>query len=113
MAGLAHGPKPVEESIAQAQAAAARAAALLASKIIYTSAVVAYTHAAYCTGCGACADICPFGAATLDAKTGRAQINAAQCKGCGLCVASCRSGALNLKGSDQAQTFAMIEEALA
>jgi heterodisulfide reductase subunit A len=113
MAGLAHGPKPVEESIAQAQAAAARAATLLASKIIYTSAVVAYTYAAYCTGCGACVDICPFGAATLDAKTGRAQINAAQCKGCGLCVASCRSGALNLKGFDQTQTFAMIEEALA
>jgi heterodisulfide reductase subunit A len=113
MAGLAHGPKPVEESIAQAQAAAARAAALLASKVIYTSAVVAYTHTAYCTGCGACVEICPFGAATLDAKTGRAQINAAQCKGCGLCVASCRSGALNLKGFDQTQTFAMIEEALA
>jgi heterodisulfide reductase subunit A-like polyferredoxin len=113
MAGLAHGPKPVEESVAQAQAAAARAAALLASKTIYTSAVVAYTHEAFCTGCGVCVDVCPFGAASFDAETGRALINPAQCKGCGLCVASCRSGALNLKGFDQTQTFAMIEEALA
>jgi heterodisulfide reductase subunit A-like polyferredoxin len=113
MAGLAHDPKPVEESIAQAQAAAARATALLASKTIYTSAVVAYGHDAYCTGCGVCVEVCPFGAANLDAKTGKAQINPAQCKGCGLCVASCRSGALNLNGFDQAQTFAMIEEAMA
>jgi heterodisulfide reductase subunit A len=113
MAGLAHGPKPVEESVAQAQAAAARAAVLLASKTIFTSAVVAYTYDALCTGCGVCVDVCPFGAASFDANTGKALINPAQCKGCGLCVASCRSGALNLKGFDQTQTFAMIEEALA
>jgi heterodisulfide reductase subunit A len=113
MAGLAHGPKPLEESIAQAQAAAARAICLLAAKTIYTSAVVAYSEAAFCSGCGVCVEICPFGAASLDGKTGKAQINPAQCKGCGLCVASCRSGALNLQGFDQAQTFAMIGEALA
>jgi len=113
MAGLAHGPKPVEESIAQGQAAAARSVSLLAAKTIYTSAVVAYTRSAYCSECGVCVEICPFGAASIDNKTGKAQINPAQCKGCGLCVASCRSGALNLKGFDQAQTFAMIDEALA
>ncbi len=113
MAGLAHGPKPVEESIAQAQAAAARAVSVLASEAIYASGVVAYSNPAYCSSCGVCTEICPFGAASLDAKTGTAQINPAQCKGCGLCVASCRSGALNLKGFDQAQTFAMIDEALA
>jgi heterodisulfide reductase subunit A-like polyferredoxin len=112
MAGLAHGPKPLEESIAQAQAAAARAAALLAAKTVYTSAVVAFTYPQYCTGCGVCVEICPFGATGFDAETGKALVNPAQCKGCGLCVASCRSGALNLKGFDQAQTFAMIDEAL-
>jgi heterodisulfide reductase subunit A len=112
MAGLAHGPKPVEESIAQAQAAAARATALLAAKTVFTSAVVAYTYPQHCTGCGVCMEICPFGATSIDEETGMAQINPAQCKGCGLCVASCRSGALNLKGFDQAQTFAMIDEAL-
>ncbi|NVM57591.1 MAG: CoB--CoM heterodisulfide reductase iron-sulfur subunit A family protein, partial [Desulfobacterales bacterium] len=113
MAGLAHGPKPVEETIAQAQAAAAKAVCLLAAKTISMSAEVAYSNSAYCSGCGVCEEICPFGAASIDADTGKAHINPAQCKGCGLCVASCRSGALNLKGFDQAQTFAMIEEALA
>jgi heterodisulfide reductase subunit A-like polyferredoxin len=113
MAGLAHSPKPLEEIIAQAQAAAARAVSLLASKTIHMSALVACINAASCSGCGVCAEICPFGAASLDAETGNVEINPAQCKGCGLCVASCRSGAMNLKGFDQAQTFAMIEEALA
>jgi heterodisulfide reductase subunit A len=113
MAGLAHGPKPVEEIIAQAQAAAARAVSLLAAKTVHMSAEVAYSSPAYCSGCGVCAAICPFGAPSLDEETGRADINPAQCKGCGLCVASCRSGALNLKGFDQAQTFAVIEQALA
>jgi heterodisulfide reductase subunit A len=113
MAGLAHGPKPVDEIMAQAQAAATRAVSLLSTKTIQMSAQVAFSNAALCSGCGVCAAICPFGAARLDEETGLAEINPAQCKGCGLCVASCRSGALNLKGFDQAQTFAMIEEALA
>ncbi len=113
MAGLAHGPKPLEEIIAQAQAAAARSVSLLASRTVYMSAVVACSNAAFCSGCGVCAEVCPFGAASLDPETGKAQINPAQCKGCGLCVASCRSEAMNLRGFDQAQTFAMIEEALA
>jgi len=113
MAGLAHGPKPLSEIMAQAQAAVTRAVSLLATKTIQMSAQVAYSDPAYCSSCGVCVAICPFGAPGMDEKTGKAVINAAQCKGCGLCVASCRSGAINLRGFDQAQTFAMIEEALA
>jgi heterodisulfide reductase subunit A len=113
MAGLAHGPKPVDEIIAQAQAAATRAVSLLSTKTIQMGAQVAFSNPAYCSGCGVCAAICPFGAPSLNEETGKAEVNPAQCKGCGLCVASCRSGALNLKGFDQAQTFAMIDQALA
>jgi heterodisulfide reductase subunit A len=32
------------------------------------------------------------------------------CKGCGLCVASCRSGAMTLRGFEERQIMAMIEE---
>jgi heterodisulfide reductase subunit A len=113
MAGLAHGPKPVDEIIAQAQAAVARAVSLLSTKTIQMSAQVAYCSPDTCSGCGVCVAICPFGAPSLDEESGKAVVNPAQCKGCGLCVASCRSGALNLKGFDQAQTFAMIGQALA
>ena len=38
-----------------------------------------------------------------------AEINPALCKGCGLCVASCRSGAIRLRGFDDAQIYAMID----
>ncbi|MBW1945841.1 MAG: 4Fe-4S binding protein, partial [Deltaproteobacteria bacterium] len=41
---------------------------------------------------------------------GKAEINPVLCKGCGLCVSSCRSGALNLKGFEEGQIMAMINE---
>ena len=39
-----------------------------------------------CTGCGLCAENCPFGA--IDMQGGRPELNAA-CKVCGLCVKAC------------------------
>jgi heterodisulfide reductase subunit A-like polyferredoxin len=53
--------------------------------------------------------ICPFGAPNFNER-GLSEINQALCKGCGLCVASCRSGAIDLKGFEDKQIFAMIEE---
>lgn len=111
LCGLAHYPKPIEESIAQAQAAVARAVTLLAGLKIQVSGTVAQTSAGMCSQCGICVAICPYSAPGWNEKTAKAEINPALCKGCGLCVASCRSGAINLKGFDQAQIFAMIEAA--
>ncbi len=111
LAGLAHYPKPIEESIAQAQAAVARAVTLLAGLKIQVSGTVAQTNPDWCSQCGMCIAICPYSAPGWNERTGKAEINPALCKGCGLCVASCRSGAINLKGFDQGQIFAMIEAA--
>ncbi len=110
--GLAHSPKPVDESIAQARAAAARAASLLASSRIPVSGTVARINPALCSMCGVCASICPFSAPAPDENTGKMAIQATLCKGCGLCAASCRSGAIGLKGFDTSQIFAMIEQAV-
>ena len=109
--GLAHYPKPVDESIAQAQAAVARAITLLSGLQIEVSGTVAQTNAAICSRCGVCVSICPYSAPGWNEKTNKAEINPALCKGCGLCVASCRSGAITLKGFDQNQIFAMIDAA--
>jgi heterodisulfide reductase subunit A-like polyferredoxin len=109
MCGLAHYPKPIDEIIAQAQAAASRAATILAKRTIHFAGTVAYTSAAYCSACGTCVNICPYSASGFNDKTGKAEINPALCKGCGLCVASCRSGAIRLYGFDDAQIFSMIE----
>jgi heterodisulfide reductase subunit A len=107
--GLAHSPKPIDESIAQAQAAAARAITILTSKTRTVSGTVSVVNPSLCSGCGVCVSICPYGAAKLNEKTGTAEIQSTLCKGCGLCVASCRSGAIHQKGFETEQIMAMIE----
>ncbi|MDL2286506.1 FAD-dependent oxidoreductase [Desulfococcaceae bacterium OttesenSCG-928-F15] len=114
LAGLAHYPKPIDEAIAQAQAAAARATGLLARKTINTSGTVAYVNTAFCSSCGVCVAVCPYNAPGIipeGPRAGKAEINPVLCKGCGACVSSCRSGALNLKGFEEAQILAMIDAA--
>ncbi len=111
--GLAHAPKPVDESIAQAQAAAARAVTLLAKETIHVSGTVAGVNPVSCSSCGVCIEICPYSAPSFVEEgpfAGKADINPVLCKGCGLCVASCRSGAINLKGFGTDQIMAMINE---
>ena len=111
LCGTAHYPKPIDESIAQGQAAASRAVALLARKTIFTSGTIAETDPMLCSECGVCVSVCPYSAPAFTEEgpfAGRAQINPVLCKGCGLCVASCRSGAIHLKGFDNDQIFAQI-----
>ena len=111
LCGLAHYPKPIDESIAQGQAAASRALTLLARKKIFTSGTVAEVDPRMCSQCGVCVSVCPYSAPAWTEKgpfAGKAQVNAVLCKGCGLCVASCRSGAIHLKGFDNDQIFAQI-----
>jgi len=106
--GLAHAPKPLDESIAQAQAAASRAVTLLSALQISVSGTVARVDPGFCSQCGVCVSLCPYSAPNFNEKTGKAEIQATLCKGCGLCTASCRSGAINLKGFETAQIMAMI-----
>jgi heterodisulfide reductase subunit A len=108
--GLAHSPKSIDESIAQAQAAASRAVTLLAQKAIRSGGMVAVVNPLYCSSCGVCVAVCPYKAPGFNEETGKAEINPVLCKGCGLCVASCRSGAIHLNGFDEGQIMAMISQ---
>ena len=110
--GLAHAPKPIEESIAQAQAAASRAVTVLSALEVSVSGTVAMVDPNFCSSCGVCVDICPYSAPKFDEKSGKAEIQATLCKGCGLCVASCRSAAIHLKGFDTGQIFAQLKTCL-
>lgn len=110
--GLAHAPKPIDESIAQAQAAAARAVTVLAALEISVSGTVALVDPNSCSQCGVCVSLCPYSAPKFNDRGGRAEIQSTLCKGCGLCVASCRSGAIHLKGFDTSQIMAMLTTCL-
>jgi heterodisulfide reductase subunit A len=96
--GLAHYPKHLGEAIAQARAAAARAATILSKSEIEAEGKVAAVEASRCSGCGACVPLCAYKAIELDADRRIAVVNEAVCKGCGTCAASCRAGAIDLKG---------------
>jgi heterodisulfide reductase subunit A len=113
LCGLAHSPKPLDEAITQAQAAAARAVTLLSAKTIPVSGTVAQVVSSFCSSCGVCVSICPYSAPRFNEKTGKAEVEPTLCKGCGLCVSSCRSGAIQLKGFDTPQIMAMIDSSLA
>jgi ferredoxin len=58
------------------------------------SSLVAAVDTARCTGCGACAEVCPMEAITVDAT---ATIETSSCTGCGLCVDECPQEAITLK----------------
>jgi heterodisulfide reductase subunit A len=111
MAGICHYPKPMEEVVAQAQAAAARAVTILTQPKMTVGGIVAEINQNKCSGCGVCVAVCPYKAIALDEK-GKAVVNEAMCKGCGTCASSCRSDAPALRGFTNAGLFAQIASAL-
>jgi len=108
LAGLCHYPKPLDEAIAQAQAAVSRALTILARDTIQVGGEISVIDQTKCVSCGVCISVCPYQAIDWNDK-GKAEVNEAICKGCGLCVASCRSGAPQLQGFTDAELFAQIE----
>jgi heterodisulfide reductase subunit A len=109
MCGLAHSPKFIDESIAQAKAAASRAGTILSKDVIEVGGLVSFVNKNKCSGCGICQLICPFQAIEIDDKDKVAVINEALCKGCGACVSSCVCGAINMKGFSDTQILAAID----
>ncbi len=109
MCGLAHGPKFIDESITQANAAASRAGCVLSKKVVELPGTVSFVDGNRCEGCGACERVCPFGAIEVDPEQKTAIVNDALCKGCGVCAASCRSNAINLHGFSNKQILEMID----
>jgi heterodisulfide reductase subunit A len=116
LAGLAHSPKSIEESISQANAAVARALTYLSKKELETIGTISEVDEKKCIGCGLCESVCPYKAVeiltkrTIVGEKQVAQVNKALCKGCGACTASCRSGSIDLKGFTNAEVVAQITE---
>jgi heterodisulfide reductase subunit A-like polyferredoxin len=112
MAGMAHSPRRIPETVAQAYAAAARACSIISHKELMTEAVVAEVNPRWCTGCGMCEEICQYEAARLNPETGKSEVTAVLCQGCGACAAACPSEAIKLKGFEAKNVISMVDAAL-
>jgi len=110
LCGLAHGPKPLDESIAQAKAAAAKAAIPLAKGKAEVASTVSRVDKAACIGCGVCESLCPFNAIRLFRvnKRRKAETITASCKGCGICASHCPTLAISMGGFTDEAIMAQI-----
>jgi heterodisulfide reductase subunit A-like polyferredoxin len=108
LAGLAHYPKPLEESIAQAKAAASRAMTVLAKDSLNVGGVVATVETGRCAACLTCVRACPYNIPRVDEHS-HAVIDPAQCHGCGTCAAECPGKAITLKHFTDEQLIAKTE----
>ena len=95
MAGLAHYPKALDESIAQARASVSRAMTILSRDSIMVGGVVAEVDPDKCAACVTCVRTCPYHIPYIGAE-GHAVIEPAECHGCGCCVAECPGKAIQL-----------------
>jgi len=116
--GMAHSPKSIEECILQAQAAAARATAVLARDSLELEANVSQVVDESCDGCAYCVDTCPYKAITLleymwqGAVKKIVETNETSCKGCGCCQATCPKNGIFIRGFTLDQIRAQVEAAM-
>ncbi len=108
VAGLAHYPKPLEESIAQAKAAVARAMTIVSKDSIMVGGVVAEVTREKCAVCLTCVRACPYSIPYIH-QDGYAVIEASECHGCGVCVSECPGKAIKLNHFTDKQIMAKTD----
>ncbi len=109
--GLAHSPRFIDEAIAQAQAAAGRAARILSKAELEIAGGVAHVNPRDCVACATCVRVCPYGAPAINALK-KSEIRGAKCMGCGGCVAACPAKAIVLEHQEGEIMTAMLDELL-
>jgi len=95
LAGLAHGPKLIRDTMAQSGAAAARALTLLTKDDLKLSAEKSVVDGTMCAACLTCVRACPYDVPRINSE-GTAEIEPAECQGCGICVSMCPRKAIQL-----------------
>jgi heterodisulfide reductase subunit A len=118
LAGMAHSPKSIGETISQAYAAASRALTIISKDTYSTDAPIAEVNEDLCSGCGLCLSICPYNAIEQITKTEDGEekrvshVLEGVCKGCGSCAAACPSNAIEQKGFKRVQISSMLDAAM-
>jgi heterodisulfide reductase subunit A-like polyferredoxin len=108
LCGLAHSPKYLEESLAQAQGAAARALGILAQEEMFVGGAVACVNPQQCVICLTCLRTCPYGVPRIDETEGVIIIDPAACQGCGNCASACPRKAIEVMHHRDNQFVAKI-----
>ncbi|HEB32707.1 MAG TPA: FAD-dependent oxidoreductase [Spirochaetes bacterium] len=114
LTGMAHAPKNVEETIAQAEAAASRAATIISKEEYTPEAIVALVDEDVCAACGVCVSVCSYDAPEIITVRGKkvSRINKVLCKGCGACTSACPSSAVQQLGFRTKQLSEMVSASL-
>jgi heterodisulfide reductase subunit A len=111
VAGTAHSPKLIRESVTQANAVAARAQTMLARDEINLGAASAKVDGNLCAACLICVRACPFDVPFINAD-GYSEIDPAKCHGCGMCVSECPAKAIQLMQFEDDRILAKVEQLL-
>ena len=108
IAGAAHFPKDISDTVSQASGAAAKVLGLFSRNALEHEPIVAQVETEICAGCGNCVSACAYDAVKLDPRKKVAVVNPNLCEGCGACSANCPSGAIQVKNFTKSQLLDMV-----
>jgi heterodisulfide reductase subunit A len=111
VAGLAHAPKNLDETISQALAAAGRAGVILSHERLAVSGIIAKHRKELCMSCLSCFRVCPFDSPYIG-EDGKVAHNEVKCMGCGICASICPAKAFQVNNFRDDQVLAMIDAAV-
>ncbi len=114
LAGCAHYPKDIPDTVAQASGAASKVLEMFSQKELHHDPMIATVDEDICSGCGLCISLCPYDARETEIKNGKriAKVNEILCEGCGCCIAACPSGASQQRNIKDNQLSKMVEVAI-
>ncbi|HJX23414.1 MAG TPA: CoB--CoM heterodisulfide reductase iron-sulfur subunit A family protein [Candidatus Bathyarchaeia archaeon] len=98
LGGAAQGPKDIPDAVAQAGAAASRAAVPLSMGKVELEGIIASVDEDLCSGCRICESVCEYGAIKMKEKSGKqvSSVIEVLCKGCGVCGSACPTKSIKM-----------------